>query len=472
MNRLYGRIIGNYYTNGVESMQGLSAFLDATTMGIIGDGVTNNTQAIKAAVAVLDVKGGGTLYFPPGKYVTGTVELKSNITLHLEGGAMIFGSADRADYMNFADFVPEYRGDGGGMTGLVFAAKSNNITITGRGTIDGNGQSFWYKNVVTEIVDGNEVKRYLPRPRAVQFILCDNIRISGVTITNSAMWTVHPIVCTNVVVDGITISNPANSPNTDGINPESCKNVRISNCHIDVGDDCVTIKSGTEEDDFQRHHACENITVTNCTMVNGHGGVVIGSEMSGGVRNVVISNCVFDGTDRGIRIKSRRKRGGIVEDIRVNNIIMTNVMSPLTMNGYYQCGGAREDDMSLFSLDKLPVNEKTPIFRNIYISNLTSRNTYASAGYLLGIPEMPIENVTFDNIVVEMIESTGKLREDPNDEKPVMAYHVKPTRGEGFFVSSGKDIRFSNVWVKTVKGLDIVVEKSENITFNGKDYAK
>jgi len=438
-------------------MQAMSSFLDVTAHGIIGDGVTNNTAEIKAAIAVLEGKGGGTLYFPPGKYLTGTIELKSNTTLHLEGGATIFGSPNRTDYLPLCDLVQGYKGDGSGISGLIFANRAKNITVTGRGTIDGNGQSFWTPPL-------NK-----PRPRAVQFILCDNVRISEITVTNSAMWTIHPLCCANVTVDGITIKNPANSPNTDGINPESCSNVRISNCHIDVGDDCVTIKAGTELDDFQRHYPCENITITNCTMINGHGGVVIGSEMSGGVRNVTISNCVFNGTDRGIRIKSRRKRGGIVEDIRVNNIIMTNVMSPLTINGYYQCGGAREDDMSLFSLEKLPVTDKTPIFRNIYISNLTSRNTYASAGYLLGIPEMPIENVTFDNIVVEMIESSGQLREDPNDEKPVMAYHVKPTRGEGFYVNNGKDIRFSNIWVKTINGPEITIENSEKIMFNGKE---
>jgi polygalacturonase len=446
-----------------------SSVMDATAHGIIGDNSTNNTEAIKAAVAALEEKGGGTLYFPPGKYVTGTVQLKSNITLYLEGGATIYGSTDRADYMPMADFIPKYGGHGGGLTGLIFASKAKNIAVTGRGTIDGSGQHFWAE-ARAESKKEKEYQNHQPRPRAIQFVQCENILISGVTVTNSAMWTIHPLCSTNIVVDGITIKNPADSPNTDGINPESCSNVRISNCHVDVGDDCVTIKAGTENDDFQRHYPCENITVTNCTMINGHGGVVIGSEMSGGVRNVTISNCVFNGTDRGIRIKSRRKRGGIVEDIRVNNVIMVNVMCPLTMNGYYQCG-AREDDMSLFSLDKLPASADTPVFRNIYISNVTSRNTYASAGYLLGIPEMPIENVTFDNIVVEMKESSGKLRDNISDEKPVMAYHIRPTRGEGFFVSNCKDIRFSNVWVKTVTGPDITVEHSENVTFNGEKYS-
>jgi polygalacturonase len=347
----------------------------------------------------------------------------------------------------------------------VFAANAQFVTVTGRGVIDGNGAHFWAEAKEHARLYKEDYTKHLPRPRAVQFVLCDNVRVSGVTIRNSAMWTVHPVCCNNVTVDGITINNPANSPNTDGINPESCSNVRISNCHIDVGDDCVTIKAGTELDDFQRHRPCENITVTNCTMINGHGGVVIGSEMSGGVRNVVISNCIFNGTDRGIRIKSRRKRGGIVEDIRVNNIIMTNVFCPITMNGYYQCG-ADKDDMSLFSLDKLPVSGDTPIFRNIYISNVTSRNTIASAGYFLGIPEMPIENVTLDNIVVEMADTPGGA--ENLKEKPVMAYHIRKTCGEGFHVENCKDVRFGNVWVKTAVGPEVVVERSENVVINGR----
>lgn len=176
-----------------------------------------------------------------------------------------------------------------------------NVSIVGRGVIDGRGQ-IWWKNPENE-----------HRPRVIQTILCDDVVIDGITIINSPMWTIHPMCCNNVRVSNVTINNPVDSPNTDGINPESCSGVHITNCTIDVGDDCLTLKSGTETDYFQKQYPCENIVVSNCVMRNGHGGVVIGSEMSGGVKNITISNCIFDGTDRGIRIKTRRKRGGMLK---------------------------------------------------------------------------------------------------------------------------------------------------------------
>ena len=156
----------------------------------------------------------------------------------------------------------------------------------------------------------------------IELLRCTNVRLEGITCRNSASWTVHPLVCDNVTVDGITIANPPDSPNTDGINPEACSNVRIANCHIDVGDDCITIKSGKEHEPFRSSRPCENITVTGCTMLHGHGGVVIGSETAGGVRHVAIANCVFDGTDRGIRIKTCRGRGSAVEHVSVSNVVM------------------------------------------------------------------------------------------------------------------------------------------------------
>ena len=162
--------------------------------------------------------------------------------------------------------------------------------------------------------------------------------IEGVTFRNSPMWTVSPLACDNVVIRAVTVINPPDSPNTDGINPDSCRNVRISDCYVDVGDDCITIKSGKEDDARRELRACENIAVTNCTLLHGHGGVVIGSEISGSVRNVAISNCIFVGTDRGIRIKARRGRGGVVEDIRASNLVMDGVHCPIVVNLFYGCG--------------------------------------------------------------------------------------------------------------------------------------
>lgn len=430
-------------------MDNIRNFYNVCEFGVKGDGSTNNTQSIAEVIDLAASNGGGTVYFPAGEYVTGTIELKSNMTLYLDSGCVILGSENPEDYpMITRETLKGYNREG--HSGLIKALNCENVTIKGRGVVDGRGYN-WWNNPKNE-----------HRPRAIQPILCDNVLIDGITIKNSAMWTVHPICCNNVTINGITIKNPSDSPNTDGINPESCSNVHISNCTVDVGDDCLTLKSGTEDDDLQKQHPCENIVVTNCTMLNGHGGVVIGSEMSGGVRNVVISNCVFSGTDRGIRIKTRRKRGGCIEDVVISNILMDKVLVPFVINGYYQCGGASADDMSLFSLDKLEVSENTPVIRNISISNISAKNVIASAGYVYGIPEMPVEGLTLNNYCVKMADTEG----EPKD-KPIMAFHVPKTKGEGIYFANIKDTVLRDISVSIINGAGLEIENSEGVYVYG-----
>lgn len=430
-------------------MDNIRNFYNVCEFGVIGDGLTNNTQSIAKIIELASNNGGGTIYFPAGEYVTGTIELKSNMTLYLDSGCVILGSDKPADYPMITN--KELKGyNREGHSGLIKAMKCENVTIKGRGVIDGRGYN-WWNNPQNE-----------HRPRAIQPILCNNVLVDGITVKNSAMWTVHPICCSNVTINGITIQNPSNSPNTDGINPESCSNVHISNCTVDVGDDCVTLKSGTEDDDLQKQYPCENIVVTNCTMLNGHGGVVIGSEMSGGVKNVVISNCVFSGTDRGIRIKTRRKRGGYIKDVVISNILMDKVLVPFVINGYYQCGGAKADDMSLFSLDKLEVSENTPIIQNINISNISAKNVIASAGYICGIPEMPVEGLTLSNYNVRMADCAG----EPKD-KPIMAFHVPKMKGTGIYCSNIKDSVFRDISVKITNGNGLELENADNVSVYG-----
>jgi hypothetical protein len=243
-------------------------------------------------------------------------------------------------------------------------------------------------------------------------MFCKNVLVEGITIINSPFWTVNPEFCENVTVTGVTINNPK-SPNTDGINPESCKYVHISNCHISVGDDCITIKSGKDRAGRKMAAPAENYTITNCTMLSGHGGVVIGSEMSGGVKKITISNCVFDGTDRGIRIKTARGRGGIVEEIRVDNIIMKNIREQAIVL-----------DMQYARTSPEPVSERTPQFRNIHFSNITAQTNQAV--FLNGLAEMPIEDISFNDIQFDA--QTGiTIREAKN-----IAFHqVRVTTKQG-----------------------------------------
>jgi polygalacturonase len=423
-------------------------FYDITSFGAKNDGVEKATQAIKDAINKATEAGGGTVYFPAGDYLTGPIYLKSNITLFLDAGAYVRFTDDFEDYLPFVQSRYE-----GLMTKsfspFIYAFEEENIAIVGRGTLDGQGTKWWHQ---AERLGGKDQKNYtyfddykkanqdtinqyspyvtkkgFLRPPFIQPMYCKNVRIEGVTIINSPFWTVSPEFCENVTITGITINNPP-SPNTDGINPSSCKYVHISDCHISVGDDCITIKSGKDESGRMMSASAEDYTITNCTMLSGHGGVVIGSEMSGDVKKITISNCVFDGTDRGIRIKSTRGRGGVVEDIRVDNIIMKNIrLEAIKLNMYYS------------KTDPEPVSERTPIFRNIHFSDITAEANQSVA--LIGLPEMPIENITFSNI-----NFTSK---------------------QGFSVIDAKNIELHDVQVNTEMGSALKVENTIGLEIDG-----
>ncbi len=401
------------------------------------------TEIIEKAIDNASKEGGGTIYFPAGKYNTGAIHLKSNITLYLETGSVLLFSDNFDDYLPFVRvryegvFIKSF-------SPLIYAENCQNIAITGNGELIGNGKKWWdeYYRIRNKIKnygpeyklskyqkiweDGN--KEFKPvesfqktaklkffRPAFIQFVECQNITIENITIKESPFWTVNPVGCNDINIRGIRVFNPDEGPNTDGINPSSCKNVRISDCYISVGDDCITIKSGKDKEGRTYGHPCENIAITNCVMESGHGGVVIGSEMSGGIKNVVISNCVFDGTDNGIRLKTTRGRGGIVENITVNNIVMTNIQrNAFIFNMFYDKKSVPE-----------AVSERTPVFRNIHISNITGTGL-ESAGFLLGLEEMPVSNISFNNI------------------------HLQATIG--LTVEKASNILFSNIEITTKEG--------------------
>lgn len=256
-----------------------------------------------------------------------------------------------------------------------------------------------------------------------------------------------------MTIDHVVICNPADSPNTDGIDPESCHNVHISNCHIDVGDDCIAIKAGTE--DAVNKVPCQNITITNCTMVHGHGGVVLGSEMSGGIRNVTISNCVFQQTDRGIRLKTRRGRGGMIEDVRVTNLIMDQVLCPFVINLYYFCG-PRGKDPYVWDKEVYPIDERTPQVRRVHFSSITARNVHASAGFIYGLAEQAVQDISFDHVDISMAK-------DAKAGVPAMMTGLEPMRQQGFYVRFGKHISFQQITIDHHEGPAIMIEDSEDI---------
>lgn len=421
-----------------------SCFFNVLDYGAVRDGQTLDTPAIQSAIEACCQAGGGTVYFPAGHYVTGSLFLRSNVTLHLDAGATLLGSENLADYP-----VMDGRWEGADQktyAPLIAGSDLDNIAIIGRGTIDGRGSMWWKLH--------KENKLAYPRPRLISFTNCNNVLIESITATNSPAWTIHPIHCENVTVDKVTVINPADSPNTDGINPDSCRYVRISNCYVSVGDDCVTLKSGQESNGRDRLAPCENIAITNCTMAHGHGGIVIGSEMSGDVRRVVISNCVFTGTDRGIRLKSRRGRGGVVEDIRVTNVIMENVLCPLTMNLYYACGAW--GDQMVADKQSRPVTDGTPRFRRIHLSHITAREVKYAAGFLFGLAEMPLQDVCLSDVSIAMSP-------DAEAGYPEMADDMELMQRAGLFVRNARGLKLHNVEVTGQLGPALMLNDSSDV---------
>lgn len=429
----------------LPSMLKGQGYYNVLDYGALNDGSKKATDAIKKAIETAAEAGGGTVYFPAGEYLTGPIYLESNITIYIDAGAVIRFSDDFADYL---PMVPS-RWEGTDVINfspLFYAYEEENIAIVGRGTIDGQGKKWWdfhnnaYGNTskwqelfaennknVTMPDQPGMIERGFLRPPFIQPLFCKNFLVEGITIINSPFWTINPEYCENVTVTGVTINNP-DSPNTDGINPSSCSNVHISDCHITVGDDCITIKSGRDKDGRDRAIPAENYTITNCTMLSGHGGVVIGSEMSGGVKKITISNCVFDGTDRGIRIKSMRGRGATVEEIRVSNVVMKNIRDQaIVLNMHY---GDTEPE---------PVSERTPQFKNIHFSNITAEAN--QAGLVVGLDELHIDGITFNNINI-------------NAKK-------------GFEIKDADHIEFHNVQVNTESGPSLIAENVNFLEIDG-----
>lgn len=392
------------------------------------------TDAFTHAVAYINEQGGGELTVPAGIYETFPIELTSNMTLRIESGAVL---RFINDWQGYPTVATEFEGRPGMLSmPCIYAHDAHNITVCGYGTIDGQGE-YWWTNFRSDHRFPNG------RPYLVSFQDCSNVKILDVTLVNSPAWTIHPLRCNNVEVRGITIHNPADSPNTDGINPDGCSNVRIADCLVDVGDDCVTLKAGTEETPIQR--PCENITITNCNMVHGHGGVVIGSEMSGGVRNVTISNCVFQDTDRGIRVKTRRGRGGAVQRILINNLVMDRVLCPFVFDMYYRCGTITDPTYT----DKFahPVDSRTPVIGDIQIQNCRVARATAAAGFFYGLPESPVENVSLSNCLITMEPDAPAGEVDMMEGLPYMAQ-------AGIIMRNARGVVFQNVRVENVRNAD------------------
>lgn len=377
-----------------------NAVFDIRAFGAVEGGTVKATQAFKDAIARATAAGGGTVLVPPGKFLTGPIHLQSHINLHLAQGAELLFSQDFGDYL--PPVLTRWEGQElYGFSPLVYARDCDGVAITGKGKLNGQGAAWWpWKKTQSAAAQKlydmatNGVpteQRVLAdegglRPSMVETVGCKNVLIEGVTLTNGPFWTIHPVYSENVIVRDVRVETTG--PNNDGCDPDSSKNVLIEDSFFSTGDDCVVIKSGLNEDGWRVNQPSENIVVRRLHGEAGHGGVVIGSEMSGGVRNVWITDSEFVGTDRGLRIKSMRGRGGSIQNVFYENVQHRDIrLMVVELTTFYR------------SSTLVPKTEKPPLIDGVHIRNISAQGAKQAID-IVGLPEQPIRNVSFENVSI------------------------------------------------------------------------
>ncbi|WDF66464.1 glycoside hydrolase family 28 protein [Flavobacterium sp. KACC 22763] len=416
------------------------------TLNIVDFGAVPNTEqlctnAINSAIEKCSKSGGGVVLIPAGLWTTGPIKLKSNVNLHTENGAFVSFTSDLKQYKLIESYF-----EGNKVIRCespIMGVNLENIAITGQGIFDGNGAvwrpvkigkmtagqwsdlvnsggvlskdgKIWYPS--KGAYEGNEERSKLPkketvenmepykealRPVMVSLVNCKKLLLDGVTFQNSPAWNVNPLMCEHLTLRNLTIRNPWYSQNGDGLDLESCRIGTVTNCRFDVGDDAICIKSGKDKEGRDRAKPTELFVITDCVVYHAHGGFTIGSEMSGGVKNIYAKNLTFNGTDCGLRFKSVRGRGGVVENIWMEDIRMNNIPTDaINFNLYYFGKSLSEDkETGEVTVAKEPITEETPAFKNMYFKNI-SVNGAAQALKIMGIPEMPVANIEFENMII------------------------------------------------------------------------
>jgi polygalacturonase len=454
--------------------------------GAKADGITLNTQSINNAITACSTKGGGVVLIPGGLWLTGPIKLKSNVNLHVSRAAMVQFTGDKSQYKiiegNWEGHAA-YRNES-----PISGTNLTNIAITGEGIIDGNGELWrliakdrlteeeWKRKVASGGVVSENGKTWYPsaayakaaktpragyieqgssvaaaeqykdyyRPNMLVLTNCKKVLLQNTTYQNSAAWCLHTLMCQDLTLQGVRVRNPWNAANGDGIDVESCKNVMIDNSTFDCGDDGICVKSGRDEEGRKRGMPTENMIVKNSVVYRAHGGFVIGSEMSGGARNIFVSDCTFIGTDIGLRFKTTRGRGGVVEKIYIKNIAMRDIMhEAILFDMYYMA--KNPGSMENIADEQLPpVTEATPQFRDFYVSNVSCNG--AERGLLVrGLPEMSIKGIHLENLV---------LKTD-----------------NGADIIEGKDITLKSVYLESKNSKPLInIKNSSGVKFDGLRY--
>ncbi len=432
--------------------------LDIRDFGAVAGGATLNSAALNSAVEAAAARGGGTVLVPAGRWLTGPITLKSNVNLHLSEGAVLLFSQE------FEHYLPPVFTRWEGMevynySPLVYARDCENVAITGPGKLDGQGQAWWpwkasqkaaaaklYELVAAGVPAEQRVFGVEGglRPSFIQTVGCKNVLIEGVTIENGPMWTIHPVYSENVIVRDVTVLTEG--PNNDGCNPDSSRNVLIEDSFFSTGDDCVVIKSGLNEDGWRVNRPSENIVVRRLRGERGHGGVVIGSEMSGGVRNVWVTDSEFSGTDRGLRIKSMRGRGGVVENVYYEDVKHQDIrLMVLEMTTFY--GSSTLE----------PLTQTPPLIRGVHVKNVSARGAERALD-VVGLPELPIQDLSFENVAIASVQGARCV-----DCQGVRFEHVaiEPAQGPAFRLENARSIELNRSCQGASRCLEVVGQSSD-----------
>jgi len=436
-------------------------FLDVRKFGAKGDGIHNDTLAIQTAIMACPTD--GLIIVPPGEYLVTTLFLKSDTKIELKKGALIKASTNREHFpilpsvLSSNDGTPEneyflgsWEGDPfDNFASVITGINVQNVLLYGEGTVDGCAHlSDWWIN--------HKVVRIAYRPHLLFLKGCDKVQVLGLTFQNSPSWTLHPFYSSNLSFLDLKIENPKESPNTDGLNPESCRNVEIVGVVFNVGDDCIALKSGKIYMARNHYQPCENVTIRNCLMKYGHGAVVIGSEMSCGMKNIQVEKCYFLETDRGIRIKTRRGRGNKarIDQLEVSNIIMDGVLTPLVMNMFYFCDPDGKTEY-VYSKEALPVTDLTPSLGKFKFQNIICTNVAISAGFFYGLKEAPIESISLENV-------SFRYQDNPSPGYPAMMSFIEKRSKEGLYFHNVQEVILKDVTIEGQDGLPIVTNNVQN----------
>jgi len=443
-----------------------SCSLNVREFGAKGDGKTDDTKAIQGAINVCPKY--GRIYIPEGVYLVTPIALKSHITIEIKKNAVLIGSTEEDDYFVLPGEVGSKSGKKGtevvswegrpavSHQSLLSAYHSEDIHIVGEGIIDGNAHnSTWWNDVKS---------RQIARPKLFFTNRCSKIYIHGVGFKNSPCWHIHPYNSKNIGIYDIKVEAPKDSPNTDGCNPESCNMVEIIGAHFSVGDDAIAIKSGKLYDGKTKNIPAKNHIIRNCLMEFAHGAVVLGSEMSGGIRNLSVTRCLFKNTDRGLRIKTRRGRGrnAIVDNVSFNNIKMDGVLTPLVINMFYFCDPDGKTEY-VQSKNKMKVDRRTPYLGKFHFADMECINCSVAAGFFYGLPEQPIKEVFIENVIFEFSQESV-------NGHPAMMLGFDECSKMGLYFNNVENVRLHEVTLKGYEGDRVLLEGVKSYAENKDAY--